>query len=165
RATWQRVIDTNLTGAFLCTKHAARHMRRQGAGKIINIASIYGVVAPSKGLQVAYTVAKHGMIGLTRVNAVELAPLGIQVNAVVPGWYFYRDDRRAARHRLRAIRNQTDPSRPLGRGARPRRYLSLPGLGRVGLRDGCRDPGRRRLYRKRRPGAGLTAALRCRPQP
>jgi 2-deoxy-D-gluconate 3-dehydrogenase len=87
-AAWQRVLDTNLTGAFLCTKHAARHMKRQGAGKIINIASIYGVVAPSKGLQVAYTVAKHGLIGLTRVNAVELAPLGIQVNAVVPGWYF-----------------------------------------------------------------------------
>ena len=79
RATWQRVIDTNLTGAFLCTKYAARHMQAQGAGKIINVSSIYGVVAPSKGLQVAYTVAKHGMIGLTRVNAVELAPLGIQL--------------------------------------------------------------------------------------
>ena len=67
RATWQQVIDTNLTGAFLCTKYAARHMQAQGAGKIINVSSIYGVVAPSKGLQVAYTVAKHGMIGLTRV--------------------------------------------------------------------------------------------------
>ena len=88
RATWQQVIDTNLTGAFLCTKYAARHMQAQGAGKIINVSSIYGVVAPSKGLQVAYTVAKHGVIGLTRVNAVELAPLGIQVNAIVPGWYF-----------------------------------------------------------------------------
>jgi 2-deoxy-D-gluconate 3-dehydrogenase len=88
RTTWRRVIDTNLTGAFLCTKHAARRMKRQGAGKIINVASISGVVAPSKGLQVAYTVAKHGVIGLTRVNAVELAPLGIQVNAVVPGRYF-----------------------------------------------------------------------------
>jgi NAD(P)-dependent dehydrogenase (short-subunit alcohol dehydrogenase family) len=60
RATWQHVIDTNLTGPFLCTKHAARHMKTQGAGKIINISSIYGVIAPSKGLQVAYTVAKHG---------------------------------------------------------------------------------------------------------
>jgi len=87
-ATWRRVIDANLTGAFLCTKHAARTMKEQGAGKIVNISSIYGLVAPSKGLQVAYTAAKHGIIGLTRVNAVELAPLGIQVNAIVPGWYF-----------------------------------------------------------------------------
>jgi len=69
RATWQHVIDTNLTGAFLCTKHAARHMKTQGAGS-----SIYGVIAPSKGLQVAYTVAKHAVIGLTKVNAI------------VPGW-------------------------------------------------------------------------------
>ncbi len=88
RADWQRVIDTNLTGAFLCTKHAARQMRGQGRGKIINVASVYGLTAPSRGLQVAYTVAKHALIGLTRVNAVELAPLGIQVNAVAPGWYF-----------------------------------------------------------------------------
>ncbi len=88
RADWQRVIDTNLTGAFLCTKHAARQMRAQGGGKIINIVSIYGLVAPSRGLQVAYTVAKHALVGLTRVNAVELAPLGIKVNAVAPGWYF-----------------------------------------------------------------------------
>ncbi|MGH7118953.1 MAG: SDR family NAD(P)-dependent oxidoreductase [Acetobacteraceae bacterium] len=88
RADWQRVLDTNLTGAFLCTKHAARHMQAAHAGKIINVASIYGLVGPSRGLQVAYTVAKHALIGLTRVNAVELAPLGVQVNAIAPGWYF-----------------------------------------------------------------------------
>jgi 2-deoxy-D-gluconate 3-dehydrogenase len=88
RAAWDLVIATNLTGAFLCTKHATRIMAEQRSGKIINIASVYGVTAPSKGLQVAYTASKHGLIGLTRANAVELAPLGIQVNAVAPGWYF-----------------------------------------------------------------------------
>lgn len=88
RAVWDRVLAINLTGAFLCTKHAARLMKSQGAGKIINIASINGVTAPSKGLQVAYSAAKHGLIGLTRVNAVELAPLGIQVNAIAPGFFF-----------------------------------------------------------------------------
>jgi NAD(P)-dependent dehydrogenase (short-subunit alcohol dehydrogenase family) len=87
RSAWDRVLSTNLTGAFLCTKHVARMMKAQGGGKIINIASVLGLTAPSKGLQVAYTAAKHGLIGLTRVNAVELAPLGIQVNAVAPGYF------------------------------------------------------------------------------
>ena len=86
--SWNRVLAVNLTGAFLCTKYAARQMKRQRAGKILNVASIYGLVAPSKGLQVAYTVAKHALIGLTKVNAVELMPLGIQVNAIAPGWFF-----------------------------------------------------------------------------
>lgn len=49
---------------------------------------MYGLTAPSKGLQVAYTASKHGVIGLTRVNAVELTPLGIQVNAIAPGYFF-----------------------------------------------------------------------------
>jgi len=88
RADWDRVMAINLTGPFLCTKHAARHMKQQGGGKIINIASVYGLTAPSKGLQVAYTASKHGVIGLTRVNAVELMPLGIQVNAIAPGYFF-----------------------------------------------------------------------------
>jgi 2-deoxy-D-gluconate 3-dehydrogenase len=88
RGDWDRVMAINLTGPFLCTKHAARQMKTQGSGKIINIASVYGLTAPSKGLQVAYTASKHGVIGLTRVNAVELTPLGIQVNAIAPGYFF-----------------------------------------------------------------------------
>ena len=88
RAAWDHVMNTNLTGPFLCTKHAARVMKSQGRGKIINIASVYGLVAPSKGLQVPYAVSKSGVIALTRVNAVELAAYGIQVNAIAPGYYF-----------------------------------------------------------------------------
>lgn len=87
RSAWDRVLGTNLTGAFLCTKHVARVMKAQGRGKIVNIASVLGLVAPSHGLLVAYTVSKHGLIGLTKVNAVELAPLGIQVNAIAPGYF------------------------------------------------------------------------------
>jgi 2-deoxy-D-gluconate 3-dehydrogenase len=86
-AAWERVMKVNLTGTFLCTKHAARLMKSQGSGKIINISSVYGLTAPSKGLQVPYTASKHGVIGLTRVNAVELAPLGIQVNTIAPGYF------------------------------------------------------------------------------
>lgn len=87
RRDWDRVIAINLTGPFLCTKHAARQMKTQGSGKVINISSIWGLSAPSMGLQVAYTASKHGVIGLTRVNAVELAPMGIQVNAIAPGYF------------------------------------------------------------------------------
>ena len=85
---WNQVLATDLTGPMLCTKHVARVMKRQGRGRIINIASVYGLTAASKGRLISYVAAKHGLIGLTRVNAVELAPLGIRVNSIAPGWIF-----------------------------------------------------------------------------
>ncbi len=85
---WNRVLATDLSGPMLCTKHAARAMQRQGSGRIINIASVYGLTAASRGLLISYVAAKHGLIGLTRVNAIELAPMGIRVNAIAPGWIF-----------------------------------------------------------------------------
>lgn len=110
--TWRRVLDVNVTGAFLCTKHAARRMVSQGQGKIINIASIYGLIAPSKGLQVAYTVSKHALVALTKVNAVELAAKGVQVNAIAPGWFFTEmtDELRETAFE-RAVRERTPSGR------------------------------------------------------
>ncbi len=87
RSAWDQVMNVNVTGPFLCTKHAARMMKTQANGKILNIASVWGLTAPSKGLQVPYTVSKHAIIGLTKVNAVELGQYGIQVNAIAPGYY------------------------------------------------------------------------------
>jgi len=80
---WRTVIDVNLTGAFLCTKHAARLMIHRGqGGRIVNIAS----QAAKSGHRhmAAYTASKHGMVGLTRSAAMELGPHGITVNAVCP---------------------------------------------------------------------------------
>ena len=75
-ASWQHVLNINLTGAFLCTKHTARYMKSQGSGKIIDIASLYALISPSEGLMPAYVASKHGIIGLMKANAVELAPRG-----------------------------------------------------------------------------------------
>jgi meso-butanediol dehydrogenase/(S,S)-butanediol dehydrogenase/diacetyl reductase len=83
REHWQTVLDVNLLGAFLCTKHAARQMIRQGhGGRVVNIAS---QAAKSGHLHMAaYTASKHGLVGLTRTSALELGPHGITVNAVCP---------------------------------------------------------------------------------
>ncbi len=81
--SWDAVLDVNLKGAFLCSKHAAIQMIEQGkGGAIINIAS----QAAKSGFPfaAAYTASKHGMIGLTRSNAVELGAYKIRVNAVCP---------------------------------------------------------------------------------
>jgi 3-oxoacyl-[acyl-carrier protein] reductase len=80
---WDRVMDTNLRGAFLMTRAAAKLMVRQRSGRIINIASTAGVMG-NPG-QVNYSAAKAGLIGLTKSSARELAHWGILVNAVAPG--------------------------------------------------------------------------------
>ncbi len=83
KSEWQAVLDVNLMGAFLATKHAARAMIAKGqGGRIINIASQGGKTGfPHLA---AYIASKHGMIGLTRTSAIELGSHGITVNAVCP---------------------------------------------------------------------------------
>jgi NAD(P)-dependent dehydrogenase (short-subunit alcohol dehydrogenase family) len=80
---WNRVLAVNLTGPFLCTKAAASLMREHGGGAIVNITSISAVRAST--LRSAYGTSKAGLAHLTKQLAVELASLGIRVNAVAPG--------------------------------------------------------------------------------
>jgi 3-oxoacyl-[acyl-carrier protein] reductase len=82
-ADWDRVHDTNLRGAFLCTKSAVEMMMLNHSGKVINIAST-GAIRGGRG-QSNYASAKGGLVSFTRACAVELAGKGIQVNAVLPG--------------------------------------------------------------------------------
>jgi len=81
---WRQVIDTNLSGAFLCAQRAARRMVEQGSGgRIVNITSVHEHI-PRTGAS-AYCASKGGLGLLTKVMAIQLPPYGITVNAVVPG--------------------------------------------------------------------------------
>ncbi|MEL6384937.1 MAG: 3-oxoacyl-[acyl-carrier-protein] reductase [Cyanobacteria bacterium J06626_18] len=81
---WQAVINLNLTGVFLCTRAVSKIMLKQRAGRIINIASVAGLMG-NPG-QANYSAAKAGVIGFTKTVAKELAARGITVNAVAPGF-------------------------------------------------------------------------------
>ena len=81
---WDAVIDTNLKGAFLCTKAAIRPMLRQRSGRIVNMSSVVAITG-NPG-QANYTAAKAGLIGFTRTVAREVASRGITVNAIAPGF-------------------------------------------------------------------------------
>jgi 3-hydroxybutyrate dehydrogenase len=81
---WDAVISINLSAAFHAAKAALPLMEAKGWGRIINIASAHGLVA--SGEKAAYVTAKHGLVGLTKVIAIETANSGVTCNAICPGW-------------------------------------------------------------------------------
>ena len=81
---WDAIIAINLSSAFHATRLALPAMQAAGWGRIINIASVHGLVASAE--KSAYVAAKHGIVGLTKVTALENATTGITCNAICPGW-------------------------------------------------------------------------------
>ena len=81
---WDAILAINLTSAFHTTRLALPGMKQKGWGRIINVASVHGLVASAQ--KSAYVAAKHGLVGLTKVTALETATTGITCNAICPGW-------------------------------------------------------------------------------
>ena len=81
---WDKIIAVNLTSAFHTTKLALPSMKKKNWGRIINVASVHGLIASAE--KSAYVAAKHGLVGLTKVTALETARTGVTCNAVCPGW-------------------------------------------------------------------------------
>jgi 3-oxoacyl-[acyl-carrier protein] reductase len=112
-ADWRAVLDTNLTGVFLCTQAALRPMLKQRGGRIVNVTSVVGLTGNAG--QANYAASKAGIVGFTKSVAREVASRSITVNAVAPG--FIETDMTAAM--TDKAREAVVSSIPLGRTGRP----------------------------------------------
>ncbi len=109
---WNKVIETNLTSAFLCSKAAYPALKASGAGKIINIGSMMSIFGAS--FATAYAASKGGIVQFTRACANAWAPDNIQVNAILPGW-IDTDLTRGARQQVSGLHERVLARTPAGR--------------------------------------------------
>jgi NAD(P)-dependent dehydrogenase (short-subunit alcohol dehydrogenase family) len=118
---WRRILDVDLNGVFLCTKHEVSVMAQQGSGSILNMASAAGLIGwPAAA---GYVAAKHGVVGLTKSAALEYAQQGVRVNAMCPSYVLtpmveeelFRDALGNDQDMIEAARAQ----HPIGRFGRP----------------------------------------------
>lgn len=116
-ADWDHTIDVNLKGSFLVAKHVLPAMIEQGAGSIVNIASVEGIEGMSGAL--SYTVSKGGVVQLTRTMALDYAPHGIRVNCVCPGLIDTPLTQMLHDPALKSVREQMIGWHAMGRAGRP----------------------------------------------
>lgn len=114
---WRQVLEVNLTGAFLVTQAAVPVMRAAGWGRIVNVASVAGLVGTRPDVldAVGYAASKGGLLALTRDLAVKLAPYGITVNAIAPGFF----PTRMSEKLLERVGDRVVGQVPLGRLGKP----------------------------------------------
>ncbi len=115
-AEWHKVLDTNLTGAFICAQAAHPVMKRQGGGKIVNIGSMFSLFGA--GYAIPYSVSKGGLVQMTKSLAVAWAADNIQINAVLPGW-IDTEVTRSARAQVEGLHERVLARTPMGRWGVP----------------------------------------------
>ncbi|WP_088835269.1 glucose 1-dehydrogenase [Paenibacillus tyrfis] len=115
--SFDRVLNVNLRGTFVCSQQAARAMKRQGGGVILNMASTRALMSEA-GTE-AYSASKGGLLALTHAMAVSLGPYGIRVNAVSPGWIETADWQKASKRRPPVHSERDRLQHPAGRVGTP----------------------------------------------
>lgn len=124
RATWDRLLAVNLTGTYLCTRQVLPAMLEAKAGRIVNVASTAGLRGGSR--LAAYCASKHGVVGLTRALAAEVAKQGVTVNAVCPGYTDTAMAQRAVENLTKSGRSGDEAERIIA-GSNPIGRLITPG--------------------------------------
>jgi 2-deoxy-D-gluconate 3-dehydrogenase len=121
-AEWHRVLDSNLTSAFLCSQAAHPHLKRAGGGKIISIGSVMSLMGAP--FAVAYAASKGGIVQMTRALATAWAADDIQVNAILPGW-IRTDLTDGARREVPGLNERVLSRTPAGRWGEPADFEGL----------------------------------------
>ena len=118
-ADWQRIVDLNLTQAFLCTKLIGGAMLPRGRGRVINVSSISAVVAGKQMRGRTYETTKAALAMFTKAVAADWAPSGVTVNAIAPGTFLTDANRRWFKERPE-LRSEIEGTIPMGRLGEPR---------------------------------------------
>jgi 2-deoxy-D-gluconate 3-dehydrogenase len=121
-ADWHHVMNTNLTSAFVCSQAAYPHMKKQGAGKIINIGSMMSIFASSYAAP--YAASKGGIVQMARAMATAWAKDNIQVNAILPGW-IDTELTQKAREQVEGLNERVLARTPAGRWGAPEDFAGI----------------------------------------